>query len=263
MFIDSHCHLDRLDLTPYNGSLEAALLAAKQAGVDKILCVGVDENNAGTVVELAQTHQDVFAAVGLHPLDCKAAQPNMQVLEQLLTQPKVVAIGETGLDYHYVTDTELHDAQRSTFIQHLQLGVQYKLPVIVHTRNAQQDTLDAIQSDGDLETGGVLHCFTESLEMAKAAMDLNYYISISGIVTFNNASALREVVRYLPLDRLLIETDAPYLTPIPHRGKSNEPKFVADVARYIASLKGLSPEKLGEITTGNFHHLFTKTTLLV
>lgn len=258
MFIDSHCHLDRLDLSVYQGDLDQAVEAARQAGVDRMLCIGIDLENGPKVVELAGRYDDVYASVGVHPLDCKEIVPDIDVVRSLADHKKVIAIGETGLDYYYADSEGLQAVQRQSFINHLQLAVELNLPVVVHTRDAREDTIDFIREYGSRESAGVLHCFTESLEMAKSALDLGYYISISGIVTFRNAAALREVVEYIPLDRLLIETDSPYLAPVPHRGKSNEPRFVADVARFIAELKGVSAEAIGEKTSENFFRLFSR-----
>ncbi|WP_067521046.1 TatD family hydrolase [Endozoicomonas ascidiicola] len=256
MFIDSHCHLDRLDLTAYNGDLDLAVQAARDAGVSRMLCIGIDLENAPTVVALAEQYDDVFASVGVHPLDCKELVPDIEVVKKLAAHKKVVAIGETGLDYYYADSEGLQAIQRQSFINHLQLASELKLPVVVHTRDAREDTIDFIREYGSGESAGVLHCFTESLEMATAALDLGYYISISGIATFRNASELRDVVKHLPMDRLLIETDSPYLAPVPHRGKPNEPKFVVEVARYIAELKGVDERELGRVTSENFFNLF-------
>lgn len=257
MFIDSHCHLDRLDLDPYQGDLGQALAAARSAGVSQMLCIGVDLDNAPKVVALAERYPDVFASVGVHPLDCKGGVPDLSQIESLARHPRVVAIGETGLDYYYATESDQQAAQRQSFINHLKLAVRCQLPVVVHTRDAREETLDLIHEYGCPESSGVLHCFTESLDMAKAALNMGYYISISGIVTFRNASALREVVKYVPIDRLLIETDSPYLAPVPHRGKANEPRFVVEVARFIAGLKEMSLEDIGRQTSDNFFRLFS------
>ena len=206
--------------------------------------------------ELIKSSPSVFASVGVHPLSAAEEQVDAETLSEMTELNKIVAIGETGLDYYYQTDTQ--EQQLQSFQTHLQVASKHKLPVIVHTRDAREDTLQMIKAHGDPESAGVLHCFTESWEMAKAAMDLNYSISFSGIITFRNAEELRDVVKKVPLDRILIETDAPYLAPVPHRGKKNEPKFVVDVAQCVADLKGISIEKLAEITTDNFHRLFPK-----
>ncbi len=254
MLIDSHCHLDRLDLTPYNGSLDALLDAARGRGVGKFLCIGVDADNAATVQQLADSHADVFCSVGIHPLDLKDGKATDLVwLLERLQHPRTVAIGETGLDYHY--QPELAEQQKASFAIHLEAAKQTGKPVVIHTRAARQDTLEMLR-EADLANAGVLHCFTEDWEMARAALDMGYYISLSGIVTFRNANALREVARQVPADRLLVETDSPYLAPVPHRGKSNEPQFVCEVAAFLAELRGEALEHFREQTTDNFHRLF-------
>ncbi|GAB3107447.1 TatD family hydrolase [Aestuariicella hydrocarbonica] len=256
MLVDSHCHLDRLKLDKYDGDLNAALQAARERGVGKMLCVGISLDNRQAVTALAEAHTDVVASVGVHPLDVDAGLATEAQLVEWGKHPKVVAIGETGLDYYYSDDSK--DIQQQSFATHLRAAGTAGLPVIVHTRDAREDTLNLIREHGNDESAGVLHCFTESWEMASAAMDLNYYISLSGIVTFKNAEELREVARKMPLDRLLVETDSPYLAPIPYRGKPNEPAFVREVAAFVADLKGISYEKLCEITGENFHRLFRK-----
>ena len=257
MLVDSHCHLDRLQLDKkYAGSLDAALQAAREAEVEKFLCIGISLANRERVMQLAQQYADVFCAVGVHPLDVGSGLANE---DQLLTwgrADRVVALGETGLDYYYSEDDK--QIQQQSFTLHLQAAGALKLPVVVHTRNARKDTLDLIREYGSPESAGVLHCFTESWEMARAALDMNYYISLSGIVTFKNAEELRDVARRLPMDRLLVETDSPYLAPVPHRGKPNEPAFVREVAQYVADLRGVSFEQLCRQTGDNFLRLFPK-----
>jgi TatD DNase family protein len=254
MLIDSHCHLDRLNLDPYQGNLDTAVQAAHDRGIQQMLCISVTLDNNPEVIAIAQRYPGVVASVGIHPCDVKEAAATKEQLLHWSVQSKVVAIGETGLDYHY--ETESKALQTESFILHLEVAKEQKLPVVVHTREAKEDTLAILKEHACRENAGVLHCFTEDWPMAKAALDLNYYISISGIVTFKNAEQIREVVRNMPLDRLLVETDSPYLAPAPYRGKSNEPKYVREVAQYIADLRGLSLEKLGEITTENFYRLF-------
>ncbi|MGY8810316.1 MAG: TatD family hydrolase [Pseudomonadales bacterium] len=257
MLIDSHCHLDRLDLTPYDGSLDAALDAARARGVEKFLCIGVDATNAPVVQALAEQYADVFCSVGVHPLDLKdSAQTDLDWLLTTLDHPRTVAIGETGLDYHYEPD--LAEQQKDSFAVHLQAAKITGKPVVIHTRAARADTLTLLR-EADLPNAGVLHCFTEDWEMARAALDMGYYISLSGIVTFRNAEALREVARQVPADRLLVETDSPYLAPIPHRGKPNEPQFVCEVASFLAELRGVPVETLWQQTGDNFHRLFPLT----
>lgn len=254
MLVDSHCHLDRLDLSAHDGSLDAALDAARQRGVGHFLCIGVSVDNAAEVKRLAERYADVDCSVGVHPLDVQAdAVPALDWLLAELEHPRVVAIGETGLDYHY--EPEAAELQQASFRLHLQAAAQTAKPVIVHTRGARADTL-ALLREAQLPQAGVLHCFTEDWEMAKAALDLGFYISLSGIVTFRNADALRDVARQVPADRLLVETDSPYLAPIPYRGKPNLPQYVREVAEYLAMLRGVPFERFAEQTTENFCRLF-------
>ena len=254
MLVDSHCHLDRIDLAPYNGDLSAAIAAANERGITRMLCIGVERENAESVCEIARTFPGVYASVGVHPLDLKEELESVESLVALGDRPEVIAIGETGLDYHY--SQESMAAQHESFRTHLHAAAKLRKPVIVHSREARADTLSIIREAGDLEVGGVLHCFTENWEMARAALDLNYYISFSGIITFKNAAELRDVVKQVPLDRILVETDSPYLAPIPFRGKSNEPKYTREVAQCVADLKGLALQEIAEITTANFDRLF-------
>ena len=254
MLVDSHCHLDRLDLAAHDGSLDAALDAARARGVQHFLCIGVSAANAGAVKGLAERYSDVDCSVGVHPLDLeKGEAPALDWLLDELNHPHVVAIGETGLDYHY--EPEAAELQQQSFRLHLQAAQTTGKPVIVHTREARADTL-ALLREAALPQAGVLHCFTEDWEMAKAALDIGFYISLSGIVTFRNADALREVARKVPADRLLVETDSPYLAPIPHRGKPNLPQYVREVAEFLAMVRGESFEDLAQQTTANFKRLF-------
>jgi TatD DNase family protein len=254
MLVDSHCHLDRLDLTLHDGSLDAALEAARALGIGHFLCIGVSADNAATVKTLAERYADVDCSVGIHPLDVRGGPaPALDWLLTELDHPKVIAIGETGLDYHY--EPESAEVQQASFRLHLEAASTTGKPVIVHTRGARADTL-ALLREARLPQAGVLHCFTEDWEMAKAALDLGFYISLSGIVTFRNADALRDVARQVPADRLLVETDSPYLAPIPHRGKPNLPQYVRDVAEFLAMLRGETFECFAEQTTSNFRQLF-------
>lgn len=256
MLTDSHCHLDRIDLTPYDGNLTAALDAARERGIGQFLCIGVSLENRETVVDIARRYPDVVASVGVHPCDVESGTATVEQLVEWGRAPEVVGLGETGLDYHYAEQTA--ELQQESFALHLQAGAQAGLPVIVHTREAREDTLALIREHGSEEHAGVLHCFTENWDMASRALDMNYYISLSGIVTFKSAEALREVAKKVPLDRLLVETDSPYLAPVPHRGKSNEPKWVLEVAEFVAELRGVPVEQLAEQTTENFYRLFPK-----
>ncbi|QAX82181.1 TatD family hydrolase [Candidatus Pseudomonas adelgestsugas] len=254
MLVDSHCHLDLLDLVQNRDSLDAVLEAARHRGVGHFLCIGVSAKNAASVKTIAERYVDVDCSVGIHPLDLKNNKmPTFDWLLNELNHQRVVAIGETGLDYHYEPKTA--KLQQVSFDMHLQAAKQTGKPVIVHTRNARADTL-AMLREAALPQAGVLHCFTEDINMANAALDLGFYISMSGIVTFRNANALRNVARQIPADRLLVETDSPYLTPTPHRGKQNLPEYVRDVADYLAILRGESFERLAEQTTKNFKQIF-------
>lgn len=254
MLVDSHCHLDRLDLAAHDGSLDTALAAARARGVGRFLCIGVSVDNATAVRQLAEAHADVYCSIGVHPLDLQpGCEPALDWLLGELAHPRVVAIGETGLDYHY--QPEAASLQQAGFVLHLEAARQTGKPVIVHTREARADTL-AMLREADLPQAGVLHCFTEDWAMARAALDMGYYISLSGIVTFRNAAALREVARQVPADRLLVETDAPYLAPVPHRGRPNLPEYVRDVAEFLAGLRGVPFETLAAQTTANFERLF-------
>lgn len=252
MYIDSHCHLDRLRLGVESGTLSDALNNARAREVSGFLCIGIGFDNTEELLQIERANEDVWLSMGVHPLE-ENLSVELAQLRHWCGLPQVVAVGETGLDYHYSADTK--EAQKISFERHLQVASELEKPLIVHTREARQDTLDLIREYSG-PAAGVLHCFTESWEMAREAIDMGYYISISGIVTFRNAEALRDVVRKLPLDRLLIETDSPYLAPVPHRGKSNEPSLLPHVAECIAELKGISAAELAERTTENFFRLF-------
>jgi TatD DNase family protein len=254
--VESHCHLDRLDLKDYPGGLPELMQATATAGVDHMLCIGVDLESFPAVRDLAEQYPNVHCTVGVHPLYRESREPTCAELVKLAAHPRVVAIGETGLDYFYARDDT--SWQRQRFAEHIAAARQTGLPLVVHTRDAREDTIAMLRELGEARVRGVMHCFTEDLAMAKRAMDLGFYISISGIVTFRNADSLREVVRALPLDRLLIETDAPWLAPMPHRGKQNEPRYVAEVARFVADLKQLPATELVAITRNNFFSLFNK-----
>lgn len=256
MLVDSHCHLDKLDLEAYGGDLDAALKAAYERRISHILCIGINLENIEGVIELAERYEPVFASVGVHPLYRESREPSVSDLLSIAGHEKVIAIGETGLDYFY-GEGDLQ-WQRDRFIIHIEAARQAQLPLIIHTRGAKQDTLDYLRRYGEDEINGVLHCFTEDLDMAKQAVDMGFMISISGIVTFRNASELRDVVKALPLDRLLVETDAPWLAPVPHRGKKNEPQYVVEVAEKVAEIKQVSLEEVARVTTENFFRIFPK-----
>lgn len=249
--VDSHCHLDLLGLTPETGDAHGILSRAKAANVHYLLNVCVAISRFPQVLQMAEAYANVGASVGLHPND-QREDVDTETLIKLAAHPKVVAIGETGLDYFRSTgDLEW---QHERFRAHIRAAKHVKKPLIIHTREAKADTLRLMQEEGARDIGGVMHCFTEDQAMAEAALEMNFYISFSGIVTFKNATALQAVAQWVPLDRLLIETDSPYLAPHPYRGKPNEPAYVRYTAEYIAALRSISLEEFAEATT---HHFFT------
>lgn len=251
MFIDSHCHIDFPDLAV---RLPEILENMRDARVSHALCVSVNLPDFPRVLRLAEQQDNVYASVGVHPDYEDTAEPTVEQLVGLARHPKIVAIGETGLDYYRLSgDLEW---QRERFRTHIRAARECGKPLIIHTRSAAEDTLRIMREEGADQVGGVMHCFTESLEVAEQAIALNFHISLSGIVTFKNARELHEVARRVPLERLLIETDAPYLAPVPHRGKTNEPAFVAHVGARVAELKGLTPDQVGVATSDNFFRLF-------
>lgn len=252
--VDSHCHLDQLDLGAYSGGLQDALNYAKEQGVMHFLCVCITLQDFPAVLKIAEDYPNISASVGLHPNEIVDSEPQVDDLVKLALHPKIVAIGETGLDYYRSSgDTGW---QRDRFRKHIQAAKQVNKPIIVHTRLAKEDTILILQEEDAASVGGVMHCFTEDWAMAEQALDLNFYISFSGIVTYRNAVEVQEVAKRVPLDRMLIETDSPYLAPVPHRGKPNEPGYVRYVAEYIAQLRGIDIKELSQQTTENFFNLF-------
>lgn len=256
--IDSHCHLDRLDFDKLGGDLDAVLNHARERGVMQMLCVCIDMDNFSDVLRIARTYPQVYASVGVHPNERDTRDPSADELVRLADDPRIVAIGETGLDYfHGKGDLEW---QRERFRRHIRAARTCGLPLIIHTREAREDTLRIMHEEGAAETGGVMHCFTEDWAMAERALALNFYISFSGIVTFRNAEQIKDVARRVPLERMLVETDSPYLAPVPHRGKSNQPSHVRHVAEYVAELRGEPLENIAAATTANFYTLFKRAT---
>lgn len=251
MFTDSHCHLDFPDLA---NNLADILQRMQAAQVSRALCISVVLEDFPNVLKLAENHANLWATAGVHPDYENITEPTVETLLELAKHPKVIGIGETGLDYYRLQGDLTW--QRNRFRTHLQAARCCKKPVIVHTRNAGQDTLNILKEEQVQDFGGVIHCFTETLDFAKTALDMGMYLSFSGIVTFKNAADLRQVAQYAPLDRILIETDSPYLAPVPHRGKTNEPSFVPLVAKAIALEKNLSIEEVGLHTSANFDRLF-------
>jgi len=254
MLVDSHCHLDRLDLSQYDNNLDLAIKAAQGLGVGHFLCVCIDIDNFPAVLKIAERYQNVFASVGVHPTEIIPMEPSHEELAKLAQHPKVIALGETGLDYY--RDDSNKEIQQERLRNHIRAAKEVKKPLIIHTRQAREDTIAILKEEQADTVGGVMHCFTEDLTMAEKAMELNFYISFSGIVTFKNATELQNIAKQIPLDRILIETDAPYLAPVPYRGKPNQPAYVRYVAEYIANLREISFEELAAQTSKNFFSLF-------
>ena len=251
MFIDSHCHLNFPGLAE---NLDVILANMRRNEVTHALCISVNLKDLPQVLQLAEQHENIYASVGVHPDYESSAEPTQAQLVELAQHPKVIAIGETGLDYFRLKgDLEW---QRERFRTHIRAARKCRKPLVIHTREAAADTLRIMREEGAEQIRGVMHCFTETGAVAEAAMEMGFYISFSGIVTFKNAAALKEVARSIPLERMLIETDAPYLAPAPHRGKTNQPGYVKHVAEEIAKLRGLPLAEVGLATTENFRRLF-------
>ena len=253
MYIDSHCHINFPEL---NQKIDQVLDNMKDNDISHALCVSVTLDKINEILSLTKKYSNVYASVGVHPDYDNIQEPDIKTLFNYSKNEKVVAIGETGLDYFRLTGDL--SWQRERFRTHIRAAIKSNLPLIIHTRNAQEDTISIMKEESAKSTTGVMHCFTESYEMAKKAIDLGFYISFSGIITFKNAESLRETVKKIPIENILIETDSPYLAPVPNRGKLNEPANVIYVAEKIAELKGIPIEEVAEITTNNFFTLFTK-----
>jgi len=253
MYIDSHCHINFPEL---NQKIDQVLENMKDNDISHALCVSVTLDKINEILSLTKKYSNVYASVGVHPDYEDIQEPDIETLFNYSKNEKVVAIGETGLDYFRLTGDL--SWQRERFRTHIRAAIKSNLPLIIHTRNAQEDTISIMKEESAKSTTGVMHCFTESYEMAKKAIDLGFYISFSGIITFKNAESLRETVKKIPIENILIETDSPYLAPVPNRGKLNEPANVIYVAEKIAELKGIPIEEVAEITTNNFFTLFTK-----
>jgi TatD DNase family protein len=253
VFVDSHCHLTMLDLSPYSGELHGVIDAAKAAGVHRMMSISVALDDHIALAKIAAQYDEVGYSVGVHPCEHidVMQQATVEKLVQLAQSDKVWAIGETGLDYFH--SDEFVTEQQACFVRHIHASQQVKKPLVVHTRSAKQDTIDILQAER--ATHGILHCFTEDWATAKAALDLGFYISFSGIISFKNAQDLRDVARQVPRDRLLIETDSPYLAPVPYRGKPNEPKYVPFVAQTLADVFDMSVAEMAYLTTENFNRL--------
>lgn len=251
--IDSHCHLDRVDLSAFGGSIETMIAHAETLSVQQFLCVCIDLEHFQPILDLANNHPSIYASVGVHPSEIDGKDPTTDELVTLAEHSKIIAIGETGLDYfHIKKDTA--DWQRERFRKHIRASKQSKKPLIIHTRCAKKDTLEIMREEN--AESGVMHCFSEDWDTAKAALDLGFYISFSGILTFKNAADLREVAKKIPSDRILVETDSPYLTPMPYRGKPNSPAYTYYVVEKLAQIRNNKIDEIAKITTQNFENLF-------
>jgi len=259
MYVDSHCHLTFEGLAERIDEVRAAM---REAQVDRALAICTTLEEFERVHALATAYDNVWCSAGVHPDNEGVREPTVEDLLALAARPKVVAIGETGLDYYRLNGRSVADMQwqRDRFATHIAAARACDKPLVVHTRSASEDTIAMLRAEGQQGAGpvarGVFHCFTETAEVARAALELGFYISFSGIVTFRNAESLRDVARWVPIDRLLIETDSPYLAPVPFRGKTNQPAYVAQVGEAVAALRGLSTQALAHATTRNFEHLF-------
>ncbi|HXV24064.1 MAG TPA: TatD family hydrolase [Alphaproteobacteria bacterium] len=251
--VDSHCHLDYNNLSD---DLQMTIRNAEEAGVGAILTIGTTIENSRRLPQWIEHYQNIWCSAGIHPHEAAKDAEDISALVLLAAHPKVVALGETGLDYHY--DNSPREAQRRVFREHIGMAVETGLPLVIHTREAEADTARLLADAARDGVGGVLHCFSSSRQLAELALEAGFYISISGIVTFKNAEGLRQIVHDLPLDRLMIETDAPYLAPVPYRGRPNEPALLIHTARKVAELKGLEVEALARATADNFFRLFAK-----
>ncbi len=253
MYVDSHCHLSFPELRAQLPEIREAMRAAQ---VDRALCICTTLEEFDDVHALATAYDNFWATVGVHPDTEGLREPSLDELLTLAARPRVIGIGETGLDYYRLNGRSIADMewQRERFRVHIRASRRTGKPLVIHTRSASADTLAILKEEGG--DHGVFHCFTETMDVARAALDLGFYVSFSGILTFRNAADLREVARYVPIERCLIETDSPYLAPVPYRGKTNNPSYVPFVAKQIAELKGMTPEAVGEHTSRNFEQLF-------
>ena len=254
MLIDSHCHLDRIDLKPYEDDFSCFMTAAKANQLEHLLCIAIDLESYPAMLDLVLNFPEISLTVGVHPNVKECKDPSVDELVALGKLNKIIGIGETGLDY-FRSEGDL-SWQHQRFRNHIRAAKILKKPLIIHTREAKVDTLKILKDEGAEEIGGIIHCFTEDWEFAQKALDLNFYISFSGIITFNNATTIRDVVKKIPSDKFLIETDSPYLAPVPFRGRPNYPLYVRYVAEQIAELRGITVNKVADITTNNFYNLF-------
>jgi len=255
MLTDSHCHLDKIDLEPFNNDFSAMINAAEELDVNQFLCVCIDTEHFQDVLKPAQENPNIYCSVGVHPTHKDSYAPSVDELIELAQHEEVIAIGETGLDYFRCEDEDM-TWQHDLFRTHIRAAIQTKKPLIIHTRSAKEDTIRILKEENAEQIGGVMHCFAEDWETAKQAMELNFYISFSGIVSFNSAKELQEVAQKVPADKYLIETDSPWLAPVPKRGKPNQPAYVKYVAEKMADLRECSYEQIAQESTENFNRLF-------
>lgn len=252
MLFDTHAHLNA---DQYNEDLNEVMERAHEAGVSNIVVVGFDRITITRAMELAEAHDFIYACVGWHPVDAiDMTDEDLEWIEELASHPKVVALGEMGLDYHW--DKSPHDIQKEVFRRQIRLAKKVKLPIVIHNRDATSDIVDILKEEGAAEVGGIMHCYSGSVEVAKQCLEMNFYISLGGPVTFKNAKKPKEVALEIPLDKLLIETDCPYLTPHPYRGQRNEPSYVKLVAEQIAEIKGMTLKEIAQATSDNAKRIF-------
>ena len=251
--IDSHCHIDRVDLDAFGGSIESMLDHARNLSVDKFLCVCIDLEHFDDVHTLSKSYPNIYCSVGVHPTETNCKDPSIEELLEYAKSNRVIAIGETGLDYFHVRKDQA-DWQRDRFRRHIAASNQSGKPMIIHMRDSKEDTIEILSREKAEK--GVMHCFAEDLETAEAAIDLGFYISFSGILTFKSAQDLREVAKKIPTERILIETDSPYLTPVPYRGKPNSPAYTYYVAEKLAEIRNTTIGEIAKVTTQNFNQLF-------
>lgn len=257
MLVDSHCHLDKLDLSKYENDLAKALAAANRVNVKFFLCPGVTLIGFPSILQLAKQNENVVVAIGLHPTEDLMHEPTVQELCTLADDKLIVGIGETGLDYYYCRDDKnIQEQQQRVFRTHIQAAKELKKPLIIHSRLAEQDIIRILKEEKASDIGGVFHCYTENWEMAQTVLNMNFYISFSGIVTFKNAEMLRDVAKKVPLDKMLLETDAPFLAPTPYRGKPNEPAYLPLVAECIAKNRADTLDNIAKHSSENFFNLF-------
>ncbi len=254
MYFDSHCHLDHIDLSEFNNDFNELLTLIRENRVDEMLCIGINLESFEEMYQLVRDRPGIYATVGVHPGYEKVSEPEVDQLVELAQQDKIVAIGETGLDYYH---TDGPQWQRNRFRTHIEAAIEANKPLVIHTREAKKDTMQIMQDHDAQKVGGVMHCFTEDWDMAKQALDMGFYISISGIVTFKQGENVREVARKIPADRLLIETDSPWLAPVPYRGKTNFPGHVRFVAEKVAEVRQTDLETIARQTTRNARKLFS------